>query len=104
MAADFPQVAIVTNMIAFAVLLQIAVAHRLTGNIGHQIKGFQNAAGIGLATTQVVYFTAAGSGNKCFYKSSHIGAVNIIPYLLAFVTVNMVFPAFPLDTPYIRPT
>src|ERR1700722_20128017 len=56
MAAHLPKIAVVTDVVADAVLIYVAEALRFSGGRLHHLKRFQNGAGVVFPAAQVVDF------------------------------------------------
>jgi len=93
MRSHLREVADVTDVIAFAILIYILIDHGFPRNSRGHIKGFENGAAISSATTKVVHFSTSWSTDKGIDKACHIKRVNIVTHLFALVAVNIVLPS-----------
>jgi len=88
------QVAVIADVVADAILIQVAPLHRLSAGALGQAKGFEDRAGVALSAAQVVHLGHA----RCFGELEHeprdVLGVNVVADLLPFISVNLVLAAF----------
>ena len=90
----FPEVAVVADVVADAVLVHIGEGLFLSGEGFGDLEGFEDRAGILFSTAEVVDLRDARGFAKLPHEAGHILAVDVIAHLLAFVAVDLVFATF----------
>ena len=94
MRFHFAKVAVIADVIAFAVLVGIGVLHFFAGIPGDEVKGFKDGATVVFSAAEVIDFTALGRLDKGPHEAGDVEGVDIVAYLFAFVTVDRVRAAF----------
>ncbi len=90
----FGQVAVVADVVADAVLVNIRI-NLITPREGRcQFKSLQNRATVVLATADVVDLGDSRSSDKRRNESGYVFAVNIVANLFALIPEDFVFPTF----------
>ena len=83
MLAHFAEIGVVADVIPDAVLVEVGVNHGLAGELFGNFKGFEDGAGVGLASPDVVDLPYP----RCFYEGVHetndIEAVDVVPNLFS---------------------
>lgn len=90
----FAEVAVIADVIAFAVLIGIGVAHRFAGILGDDVKCFEDGTTVVFPASQVIDFATARGLDKRPHEPGHIAGVNIVAHLLALVPKHRVRAAF----------
>lgn len=90
MAAHFEEVAVIADVIAAAVFIQISAYLLLACYCRGHLKCFQDGATVRLPAADVVHLGRAGRVDKCLGKTRHVFAVDVVAHLLAFVAENAV--------------
>src|SRR6266849_6392860 len=90
MRADLAQIRNVTDMVPDPIRGIVTVA-KVKSDFGQHVDGFQDGQTILPASSQVVDLTRSRVLVKLQKQSSDIAAVNLVPDLLPFVAVNLVF-------------
>lgn len=90
----FPEVAVVADVVADAVLVHIGEGLFFSGEGFGDLEGFEDRAGILLSTAEVVDLRDARGFAEFPHEAGHILAVDVVAHLLAFVAENLVFAAF----------
>ena len=90
----FPEVAVVADMVAYAVLVHIGEDLFFSGEGFGDLEGFEDRAGILFSTAEVVDLRDARGLAEFPHEAGHILAVDVVAHLLAFVAENLVFAAF----------
>ena len=90
----FPEVAVVADVVADAVLVHIGENLFLSGEGFCDLEGFEDRAGVLFSTAEVVDFGDARGFAEFPHEAGHILAVDVVAHLLAFVAENLVFAAF----------
>ena len=90
----FPEVAVVADVVADAVLVHIGEGLFLSGEGFGDLEGFEDRAGILFSTAEVVDLRDARGFAEFPHEAGHILAVDVVAHLLAFVAENLVFAAF----------
>ena len=88
--AHFGEIGNVADMIPFPVFVDISGEHFLAREFFDSGKGFQDGAAVGATSAQVIDLTQARSFKKCGDKTGHIQRVDIVPNLLALISVHVV--------------
>jgi hypothetical protein len=88
------QVAIVADVVAAAVLLVVAIAHRFAADVFDPGEGFQDGDGVVFAAAEVIDFGDAGLGDEGLDEARHVVGMDVVAHLLAFVAKDGVFPFF----------
>jgi len=88
------EIAVVTDMIAHPVLFQVDVLLFLAGEFFHRRKGFQYRTRVVFPTADVIDLTASRCVTESDYEISHILRVDVVTYLLALVSENLVLAFF----------
>ena len=89
----FPEVAVVADVVADAVLVHIGEDLFLSGEGFGDLEGFENRAGVLFSTAEVVDLRDARGFAEFPHEAGHILAVDVVAHLLAFVAENLVFAA-----------
>ena len=90
----FPEVAVVADVVADAVLVHIGEGLFFSGERFGDLEGFEDGAGVLFSTAEVVDFGDARGFAEFPHEAGHILAVDVVTHLLAFVAVDLVFAAF----------
>ena len=90
----FPEVAVVADVVADAVLVHIGEGLFLSGEGFGDLEGFEDGAGVLFSTAEVVDLCDARGFAEFPHEAGHILAVDVVAHLLAFVAENLVFAAF----------
>ena len=93
MVTHFAQVAVVADVIADAVFIHVGMNLFFPSERFGYRKGLQNRAGIRLPATQIVNLGHTGGFAKFPHEAGHIFAVDVVAYLLSFISKNLVFAA-----------
>jgi hypothetical protein len=88
--AHFGEIRNVADMIPFPVFVDISGEHFLAREFFDSSKGFQNGATVGAATAEIIDLRRARFLKKCGDKVGYIQRVDVIPDLLALVSVHVV--------------
>ena len=87
-ASQFAEVADVTDMVAFAIVVTERPFDFVPRNLFDLVDTLQHTGGILSPTTDVVDFTRTRVSRKCFKRFDHVTAFDLVTYLFAFVTEN----------------
>ena len=90
MGAHFGEIGNVADMISFPVFIDISGEHFLAREFFDSSKGFQNGATVGAATAEIIDLRRARFLKKCGDKVGYIQRVDVVPDLLALVSVHVV--------------
>lgn len=90
----FPEVAVVADVVADAVLFHIGEGLFLSGEGFGDLEGFEDRAGVLFSAAEIVDLCDARGFAEFPHEAGHIFAVDVIAHLLAFVAENLVFAAF----------
>ena len=90
----FPEVAVVADVVADAVLVHIGEGLFLSGEGFGDLEGFEDRAGVLFSTAEVVDLCDARGFAEFPHEAGHILAVDVVAHLLAFVAENFVFASF----------
>src|ERR1700689_2065570 len=90
MAADFPQVGVITNVIAYPILLQIPVYLAFSGKRLRDLEGLDDGRAVGLSSPQVVDLAGPGGLDEGRQESCHIEGMDVVPHLLPLVAHYLV--------------
>ena len=94
MRFDLPQIAVVTDMVANAIFIDIGVTLGDSREFLNGSESFEDRAGVFLPATQVVHLSDARILAESQDHCGHILGVDIVANLLAFVAKNLVLPLF----------
>src|SRR6185436_18532245 len=83
----------VADVVALAVLVDVVVLHRLTGEVLHPLERLENGAGIGPAPAEVVDLPGARVLDERLDEPGDIVRVDVVPHLFAFVAEHVVAAA-----------
>ncbi len=93
-AFHFAQVAVITNVIADAVLFKVTALLRLASQFFDRRKGFPDGAGILFAAANVINLAGPGRLAEGQNEIGYVFGVNIIANLLPLVAEDFVLAAF----------
>src|ERR1700730_3642492 len=93
MGPHLGEVTLIANVVADPVLIHITPVHRAVGDSLSTSKRFENRAGVSLAAAQVVHLGHAWRLPELEHEACDILRVDIIPYLLSLVTIDLIFPS-----------
>jgi len=88
--AYFGEIGNVADVVPFPVFIDVGGEHFLARQFFYPGKGFQDGAAIGTASSEIVDLARAGLFKKCGDKAGHIVRVDVVPDLLALVSVHVV--------------
>ena len=88
--AHFGEIGNVADVVPFPVFIDVGGEHFLSRQFFDSGKGFQDGAAIGTASAQVINLARAWFFKKCGDKAGHIVRVDVVPDLLALVSVHVV--------------
>jgi len=97
MRLHFTEVGDVADVVAFPVLFRIRVVHRLAGDAGYPVEGFQDGGGVVAPTANVIDLPATGSAEELLDEARHVVRMNIIADLLAFIPKDSVLTTRNID-------
>ena len=86
----FPQIAVVADMVPNAVIRHVSMSLGLVGETLDQGKGLEDTAGVRLSPAEIVDLTAARVLRELVNEAGNVVAMNVVPDLFAFVTVDPV--------------
>jgi len=92
--AHFAEVAVVADVVADAVFLEIGEDLGASGKAFCDLKGFEDGAGVGFAAAEIIDLGWAGGLGKFPHETGDIPGVNVVADLLALVAKDLVFAAF----------
>src|SRR5215469_595631 len=90
----FAQIAVVTDVIANPVLIDVPPVHLSAGDIGSHAECFQNRAGVGFAAAEIIDLGNTRRLPELIHEAGHILGMNVIAHLLAFVSEDFVLSPF----------
>src|SRR5690349_3721248 len=90
MRAHLAEVAVVADVIADAVLFDVAPFHGLSGNALDFAEGLEDGTGISFAAAEVVHLRDPGSLSELEHEAGDILGVDIVADLLALVAEDLV--------------
>ena len=90
MGAHFGEIGNIADVVPFPVFIHVGGEHFLSRQFFDSGKSLQNGAAVGTASTQVIDLARARFFKKCGDKASYIQRVDIVPNLLALVSVHVV--------------
>lgn len=90
----FSEVAVVADVVAYAVLVHIGEDLFFSGEGFGDLKGFEDGAGVLFSTAEIVDLGDSRGFAKFPHEAGHILAVDVVAHLLALVAENLVFAAF----------
>ncbi len=90
MRAHFGEIGNVADVVPFPVFIDVGGEHFLARQFFYPGKGFQDGAAIGTASAEIIDLARAWFFKKCGDKASHIERVDVVPDLLALVSVHVV--------------
>ena len=88
--AHFGEIGNVADMISFPVFIDVGGEHFLAREFFDSGKGFKNGAAVASASAEIIDLARARFFKKCGDKTGHIQRVDIVPNLLALVSVHVV--------------
>src|SRR5678815_3952529 len=94
MLVYFSKVAVITDVVAGPVLVNIGVLLRLASNTLCNFKCLEYRAGILGSASEVINLCTTRGFIELVHECDHIGGVNVVPYLFSLIAINPVFPAF----------
>ena len=94
MALHVAQVADGAEVITHARLVDREPRHLLATESGDAVEGFQDGDAIGPAAAEIVDFADARLRGKGLNEARHVEGMDVVPHLLALVTVDFVQSAF----------
>ena len=90
MRAHFGEIGNVADMIPFPVFIDVGGEHFLAREFFDSSKGFKNGAAVASASAEIIDLARAWFFKKCSDKASDIERVDVVPDLLALVSVHVV--------------
>ena len=78
MGLHFAEVAVIANVIADAVFVEVGEFLGLAGKLFSDLECFEDGAGVGFAAAEVVHFGHPGNLNKLPHETNNIFTMNII--------------------------
>src|SRR4051812_36454047 len=87
MGHHFSQIAVVTNMIAAAGLIDIGVTLLLAGAAFGHLEGFEDRAGVIFTAAEIVDLSTARCLVKLEHEAGNIAGMDVVTNLFAFVAV-----------------
>ena len=92
--SHFSQVAIVADMVADSILIDIREFLGLARERLRNLKGFQNGAAIRLPAAEIIDFGATRCFDKRGHELGYVLRMDIVPYLLSLVAKNTILAFF----------
>ena len=93
MGLEFREIGDVADVVADAVLVDVAPVQFLAGELLSAVDGFDHGDAVLAAATHVVHLPGAGTSGELFDGANDVVAVNVVTDLLALVTEDRVVPA-----------
>ena len=90
MAAHFAEIAVIANMIADSILVEVAVDLSLPGEFFGNPEGLENRGGVRFAAAEIVDLADARSSDESGHETRDIERVNVVANLFSFVSENFV--------------
>ncbi len=94
MGTHFREIRNVADVVADAVFIDVLIDLRFTGEFLGDVEGFQDGAGIGPPTADVVDFGDAGRGDVGRDELGDVVGVDVVADLFSLVAEDFVLPAF----------
>ena len=92
--AKLGEITVIADMITDAIFIKILIIHRLTTAALSQLERLEDAATVFFSTADVVDLARARRFDKAVDESSDIFAMDVVPYLFAFVAKHFVLATF----------
>jgi hypothetical protein len=90
----FGQIAVITDVVATPVFVNISRELFSAAEFLDQGKGLKNGAGVALPSPKVIDFAAPGGVIKGINKPGNIFGVNVVPHLFSLIAENGIFFPF----------
>ena len=94
MAAHFAKIAVVADVIADAIFVDVYVLLWFACEGLGDFESFKDRAAVIFHAAEVVHFCDSRCCNELFHESSHVFAVNVVANLFAFIAKDTVLAAF----------
>ncbi len=94
MGAHFSEVGVVADVVTDAVFVHIGEDLGFAGEAFRDFEGFEDRAGIGLASAEVVNLSLAWGCYESCHEAGDIKRVDVVADLFAFVAEDAVFATF----------
>ncbi len=94
MLLHLSQIAVVTDMIAYAVFLNVRVNLGLAAILLRDFEGLEDGAGIQFPSAEIIRLAASGVKIESVNEPRYILRVDVVSNLFAFVTEYPVLPSF----------
>jgi len=88
--AHFGEIGNIADVIPFPIFVDVGGEHFLARQFFNSSKGLQDRAAVGTASAEIIDFARAWVFKKRGDKASHIERVDVVPDLLALVSVHVV--------------
>jgi hypothetical protein len=92
--SHLPEITVVADVVPDPVFVDIGMYLGFPSYGFHKFEGFEDRAGVPLATTKVVDFRDPRGIQKTMYELRDVQGMDIVPDLFAFIPEDLVFPAF----------
>ena len=93
MGAHFAEVAVVANVVAGAVLVNVGENLGLAGEFLGDLEGFEDGCAVGFAAAEVVDLAGARCGYEGSYEAGDVEGVNVVADLFSFVAEDAILAA-----------
>jgi len=90
-SAHFPQIGVIADVIAGAVLVDVGMHLRLTREFFHDLEGFENGGAVRLAAAEIVDFASARRFDEGGHEARDVEGMDVVAYLFSFVAEDAVF-------------
>ena len=94
MRAHLGKVAVIADVVAYAVLLQVSVDLLPAADRGGHLEGLQDGTAVGLAAADVIHLGSARCFDEGLCKPRYVLAVDVVTHLFALIAEDAVLAPF----------
>ena len=93
MGAHFAEIAVVADVVAGAVLVDVGVDLRLAGKFFRDLECFEDGGAVGFAAAEIVDLAGARGGDEGGHEAGDVERVDVVADLFSLVAEDAVFAA-----------